>query len=159
MANQPNGASQADRVREIEMRLWEEVGTQLQGVTAAMKELALEMRDVRERLIRIEAQDQPKKLASLEEDLRDAQDEISRVEKSAADDLTRASAAHHQEITLVKTQATADIARVEKAASDDKLALEKRLTRMEIIIAPLTCGGGALLATIITLLVQKFAGH
>ncbi|AXQ68654.1 hypothetical protein HOU00_gp471 [Caulobacter phage CcrPW] len=140
------------------MRLWEEVGTQLKGVTEAMKELALEMRDVRERLIRIEAQDQPKKLASLEEDLRETQDEIARVEKDAADDLARATAVHHQEIGLIKSQATADIARVEKTASDDKLALEKRLTRMEMIIAPLTCAGGALLATIITILVQKFTG-
>lgn len=140
------------------MRLWEEVGTQLKGVTEAMKDLTHEMRDVRERLIRIEAQDQPKKIANLEKELREAYDEIARVEKDASDELAAAVQAHNASLAAATATAVAEITRLEKAHADDKLTLEKRLTRMEIIIAPLTCGGSAALAAVIGLLVTKFAG-
>lgn len=158
MADPSAVAAPTDRVREIEMRLWEEVGTQLKGVTLAMKDLTLEMRDVRERLIRIEAQDQPKKLAALETDVRDAHDEIARVEKAAADDLAQAKTNHAQDVALLKAATVADITRVEKSAADDKLALEKRLTRMEIIIAPLITIGSTILAAFGTLIFSKLSG-
>lgn len=86
-----------------------------------------DLTDVRDRLARIEAQDQPNKLAKLEGDLKDAGQEISRVEKEAADELDR----------------------LERDFTANKLALEKRLTRMEITIGPLTAGGSALLAAVV----------
>lgn len=86
-----------------------------------------DMRDVRDRLTRIEAQDQPQRLAKLETDLKAAAQDIVRVEKEAADELDR----------------------LEREFTADKLSLEKRLTRMEIIIGPLTAGGSALLAAVV----------
>ena len=140
------------------MRLWEEVGTQLKGVTDALKDMTHEMRDVRERLIRIEAQDQPKKIAALETELREAYDEIARVEKDAADELSTAVTAHNAALAQATAHSAAEHARIEKVFNDDKLALEKRLTRMEIIIAPLTIGGSAFLAAVIGVLVNTFGG-
>lgn len=86
-----------------------------------------DMKDVRDRLTRIEAQDQPQKIANLERDLKAAAQETLRVENEAADELDR----------------------LEREFTADKLALEKRLTRMEIIIGPLTAGGSALLAAVV----------
>lgn len=86
-----------------------------------------DMKDVRDRLTRIEAQDQPQKIAKMEADLKAAALDIHRVEKEAADELDR----------------------LEREFTADKLALEKRLTRMEIIIGPLTAGGSALLAAVV----------
>ncbi len=101
-------------------RLVDKVDTRFDGFRDDMK-------DVRDRLTRIEAQDQPQKLASLERDLKAAAREITRVENEAADELDR----------------------LEREFTADKLALEKRLTRMEIIIGPLTAGGSALLAAVV----------
>lgn len=101
-------------------RLVDKVDTRFDGFRDDMK-------DVRDRLTRIEAQDQPQKIASLERDLKAAALEITRVEKEAADELDR----------------------LEREFTADKLALEKRLTRMEIIIGPLTAGGSALLAAVV----------
>lgn len=163
MANGTTGAPPADRVREIEMRLWEEVGSQLKGVSDAMKDMTLEMRDVRDRLIRMESQDQPAKIAKLEADLREASDEIAEVKQEATAFISLVKQAAHDEVTAAKQVATDEIKRVEKQAADDKLALEKRLTRMEIIIAPLTVGGSAFLAAVIgaivTLISGGFTGH
>lgn len=86
-----------------------------------------DMKDVRDRLTRIEAQDQPQKIAKMEADLKAAAQDIMRVEKEAADELDR----------------------LEREFTADKLSLEKRLTRMEIIIGPLTAGGSALLAAVV----------
>lgn len=86
-----------------------------------------DMKDVRDRLARIEAQDQPQKLQKLEADLKDANKRLVDIEREATNELDR----------------------VERAFSADKLALEKRLTRMEIIIGPLTAGGSALLAAVV----------
>lgn len=96
-----------------------------------------DMKDVRDRLTRIEAQDQPAKLAKMEADLKDAAHEIVRVEKDAADELDR----------------------LEREFTADKLALEKRLTRMEIIIGPLTAGGSALLAAVVGAIVTMVTGR
>lgn len=101
-------------------RLVDKVDTRFDGFRDDMK-------DVRDRLTRIEAQDQPARIAGLEADLRAAGVEIVRVEKEAADELDR----------------------LEREFTADKLALEKRLTRMEIIIGPLTAGGSALLAAVV----------
>ncbi len=38
---------------------------------------------------------------------------------------------------------------LEREFTADKLALERRLTRMEIIIGPMTAGGSALLAAVV----------
>lgn len=101
-------------------RLVDKVDTRFDGFRDDMK-------DVRDRLTRIEAQDQPQKIANLERDLKAAAREITRVENEAADELDR----------------------LEREFTADKLALEKRLTRMEIIIGPLTAGGSALLAAVV----------
>lgn len=119
------------------MRMWEEVGTQLKGFADAMREFGADMRDVRERMIRIEAQDQPAKIAKLEDALTEAHDEIARVERDA--EIALASAVSH---------ATAERTKIVTDHATDKLALEKRLTRMEVIIAPLTAIGSALIAAI-----------
>lgn len=95
-----------------------------------------DMKDVRDRLTRIEAQDQPQKLAKLETDLKAAAQDIIRVEKAASDELDR----------------------LEREFTADKLALEKRLTRMEIIIGPLTAGGSALLAAVVGAIVTMVTG-
>lgn len=95
-----------------------------------------DMTDVRDRLARIEAQDQPQKLAKMEADLKAATQDIHRVEKEAADELDR----------------------LEREFAQDKLALEKRLTRMEIIIGPLTAGGSALLAAVVGAVVTMVTG-
>lgn len=147
MADGTNGIAPADRVREIEMRLWEEVGAQLKGVSEAMKDMTLEMREVRDRLIRMEAQDQPAKIAKLETDLREMRDEVAEVKHDA-----------HNEVIQAKQDALSLIGTVKQQASDDKLALEKRLTRMEIIIAPLTVGGSAFLAAVIGAIVAALNG-
>jgi len=91
-----------------------------------------DIKDVRDRLTRIEAQDQPQKLAKLETDLKTAAQEVARVEKEAAD----------------------EVSRLERAFTDNKLLLERRLTRMEIIIGPLTAGGSALLAAVVGAIVS-----
>lgn len=95
-----------------------------------------DMKDVRDRLTRIEAQDQPQKLAKLETDLKTAAQDIIRVEREAADELDR----------------------LEREFTADKLSLEKRLTRMEIIIGPLTAGGSALLAAVVGAIVTMVTG-
>lgn len=141
------------------MRLFEEIGTQLKGVADSMKDLTHEMREVRERLIRIEAQDQPKKVAALEADLRDAQDDIARVEREATDALAAAAAAAAAERTRADAAAAQALTAIAAVAAADKLALEKRLTRMETIIAPLTVGGSALLAAIIGVIVTLMSTH
>jgi len=110
-------------------RLVDKVDTRFDGFRDDMK-------DVRDRLTRIEAQDQPQKIASLERDLKAAAREISRVENEAADELDR----------------------LEREFATDKLALEKRLTRMEIIIGPLTAGGSALLAAVVGAVVTMVTG-
>jgi hypothetical protein len=119
------------------MRMWEEVGTQLKGFADAMREFGADMRDVRERMIRIEAQDQPAKIAKLEDALAEAHDEIARVERESELALAAAVSSETAERTKVITE-----------HAKDKLALEKRLTRMEVIIAPLTAIGSALIAAI-----------
>lgn len=101
-------------------RLVDKVDTRFDGFRDDMK-------DVRDRLTRIEAQDQPQKIAKLEADLKETCHELVRVEKEASDELDR----------------------LEREFTADKLALEKRLTRMEIIIGPLTAGGSALLAAVV----------
>lgn len=110
-------------------RLVDKVDTRFDGFREDMK-------DVRDRLTRIEAQDQPQKIAKLEADLKDAAQNILRVEKDAADELDR----------------------LEREFTADKLALEKRLTRMEIIIGPLTAGGSALLAAVVGAIVTMVTG-
>lgn len=101
-------------------RLVDKVDTRFDGFRDDMK-------DVRDRLTRIEAQDQPARIAGMEADLKAATQDITRVEKEAADELDR----------------------LEREFTADKLSLEKRLTRMEIIIGPLTAGGSALLAAVV----------
>lgn len=110
-------------------RLVDKVDTRFDGFRDDMK-------DVRDRLTRIEAQDQPSRLAKLEAELKDAAHEITRAEKEAADELDR----------------------LEREFAADKLALEKRLTRMEIIIGPLTAGGSALLAAVVGAIVAMATG-
>ena len=110
-------------------RLVDKVDTRFDGFRDDMK-------DVRDRLTRIEAQDQPQKLAKLESDLKAAAQDIVRVEKEAADELDR----------------------LEREFAQDKLALERRLTRMEIIIGPLTAGGPALLAAVVGTVVTMVTG-
>lgn len=130
------------------MRMWEEVGTQLKGFGDILREFGADMRDVRERMIRIEAQDQPAKIAKIEDALAEAHDEIARVEREGETALN--AAVNH---------ATAERTRIETAHAADKLALEKRLTRMEVFIAPLIAVGSAVLAAIAGVLATGLAGH
>jgi chromosome segregation ATPase len=138
MADPTAGATPTDRVREIEMRLWEEVGTQLKGMTDAVKDLTREIRDVRERLVRIETQDQPAKIAALETEVRDLRDEFHDHRQ-----VVQAQAA------VIKQDAAAEVAQAKADAAADKLALEKRLTRMEVIIVPLTMVGSTVLTGVV----------
>ncbi len=127
------------------MRLFEEIGTQLKGLGDTIKDVSRDMRDVSDRLARMEGADQPSKIAKLEDDLHEAQRELGRVERHAGDEIAR-----------VERHAMQEIIRIEAVAAADKLALEKRLTRMEIIIGPITAAGSSLLAAVVGAVVAYF---
>lgn len=135
-----NYANQTDYLRDTVDRLFttfnEKIDRLVDRVDDRFDSFRDDLKDVRERLTRIEAQDQPGKIAALEADLRAAGQNIIRVEKGAADELDR----------------------LEREFTADKLALEKRLTRMEIIIGPLTAGGSALLAAVVGAIVTMVTG-
>lgn len=135
MSDPTTGSTHFDQVRGIEMRMWEEIGSQLKEFASVMREFGADLRDVRERMIRIEAQDQPLKIAKLEDAMTDAHDEIARVERDYQAMIAKAQ--QHDANERQKLMA-------DHAA--DKLALEKRLTRTETIMAPLLAFGSALLA-------------
>lgn len=139
--NAANYASQNDYLRATVDRLFttinEKMDRLVDKVDTRFDSFRDDLKDVRERLTRIEAQDQPGKIAALEADLRAAGQNIIRVEKGAADELDR----------------------LEREFTADKLALEKRLTRMEIIIGPLTAGGSALLAAVVGAIVTMVTGQ
>lgn len=120
-------ASEMDAVARFFQTLNEKMDRLTDKVDTRFDVFRDDMKDVRDRLTRIEAQDQPQKIAKMEADLKAATQDIHRVEKEAADELDR----------------------LEREFTADKLALEKRLTRMEIIIGPLTAGGSALLAAVV----------
>lgn len=123
----PRPSAGADSISSLFVTLNEKMDRLVDKVDTRFDGFRDDMKDVRDRLTRIEAQDQPQKIANLERDLKAAAREIARVENEAADELDR----------------------LEREFSADKLALEKRLTRMEIIIGPLTAGGSALLAAVV----------
>lgn len=134
------GLTPEDRFRDTVERLFTSLNDKMDRlvdkVDTRFDSFRDDLTDVRDRLARIEAQDQPQKLAKLENDLKDANARLARVEKDAADELDR----------------------VERVFTDHKLALEKRLTRMEIIIGPLTAGGSALLAAVVGAIVTMISG-
>jgi len=106
------------------------------------------MCEVCEWLVCIDAQDQPGKISTLQEDVRAAVSEIAKAQF---------------EIKRVEQEATSNIAAavatVTAHASTEKLAMEGRLIRMETIIAPLTVGGSAFLAAILSALVAFALQH
>ena len=120
-------AAEIDAVAMLFQTLHDKMDRLTDKVDARFDGFHEDMKDVRDRLTRIEAQDQPQKIAKMEADLKTVAQDIHRVEKEAADELDR----------------------LEREFTADKLALEKRLTRMEIIIGPLTAGGSALLAAVV----------
>lgn len=138
--NAPVPMTPEDRFRDAVDRLFTTLNDKMDRlvdkVDTRFDSFREDMKDVRDRLTRIEAQDQPGKIAKMEADLKDATHEIIRVEKEAADELDR----------------------LEREFTTDKLALEKRLTRMEIIIGPLTAGGSALLAAVVGAIVTMVTG-
>ena len=123
----PTGALDVDSITRLFETLNGKIDRLVDKVDARFDGFHEDMKDVRDRLTRIEAQDQPQKIAKMEADLKAAVQDIMRVEKEAADELDR----------------------LEREFTADKLSLEKRLTRMEIIIGPLTAGGSALLAAVV----------
>lgn len=129
-------ASEIDAVTTLFTSLTQKIDRLVDKVDQRFDGFRDDMKDVRDRLTRIEAQDQPQKLAKMEADLKAASQDIHRVEKEAADELDR----------------------LEREFTADKLALEKRLTRMEIIIGPLTAGGSALLAAVVGAVVTMVTG-
>jgi hypothetical protein len=122
-----SSAISVDQVSSLFVTLNEKMDRLVDKVDQRFDGFRDDMKDVRDRLTRIEAQDQPQKLAKLENDLKDAVQEVARVEKEAAD----------------------EVSRLERAFTDNKRLLERRLTRMEIMIGPLTAGGSALLAAVV----------
>ncbi len=110
-----NNEEGLDRLRDVEMRLFTEIGTQLKILGADFKEftekMSLRMEDVRERLTRIEASN-----------------EAGRIDKLEAE-LNSVKMAQHED--------------------------EKRMVRMETIIAPITVIGAALASTLISVLLEK----
>ena len=136
----PVGMTPEDRFRDAVDRLFTTLNDKMDRlvdkVDTRFDGFREDMKDVRDRLTRIEAQDQPQKIANLEAALKAAAQETHRVEKEAADELDR----------------------LEREFTADKLALEKRLTRMEIIIGPLTAGGSALLAAVVGAIVTMVTG-
>ncbi len=121
--SEPGEGHDLSSVRALEMRLFEEVGNQLKAMTQAVQSLASETRDVRERVIRIEALNQPEKLTALESNI---------------GELFRKANAK------------------EKEDAELWLANEKRMTRIEVVVAPFTVGGAALLAAVIGAVVAHF---
>ena len=131
-----SASTQPDAISILFGALTEKIDRLVDKVDQRFDGFREDMKDVRDRLTRIEAQDQPQKLAKLETDLKAAAQDIVRVEKAASDELDR----------------------LEREFTADKLALEKRLTRMEIIIGPLTAGGSALLAAVVGAIVTMVTG-
>ena len=131
-----SASTQPDAISILFGALTEKIDRLVDKVDQRFDGFREDMKDVRDRLTRIEAQDQPQKLAKLETDLKTAAQDIIRVEKAASDELDR----------------------LEREFTADKLALEKRLTRMEIIIGPLTAGGSALLAAVVGAIVTMVTG-
>lgn len=130
------------------MRMWEEIGSQLKDFAQTMREFGSDIRDVRERMIRIEAQDQPGKITKLEEAVGDAQDDIARLEREFQAKLSQSEQdAQNERQKIVNDHAA------------DKLKIETRLTRMETRIAPLIALGSALIAAIATGVVAWAQGH
>lgn len=137
-----------DRVREIEMRLFEEIGSQMKGLASSVREIAGDMRDARERLIRIEAQDQPQKITALEKALREAHDDILRVERDA-----------EQALAATVASETAERQKIITASANDKLAYERRMTRIETIMIPAAAVGSALLTGIVMFVSNLGVAH
>lgn len=131
-----SASTQPDAISILFGALTEKIDRLVDKVDQRFDGFREDMKDVRDRLTRIEAQDQPQKLAKLETDLKTVAQDIIRVEREAADELDR----------------------LEREFTADKLALEKRLTRMEIIIGPLTAGGSALLAAVVGAIVTMVTG-
>lgn len=128
-------------VRAIEMRLFEEVGNQLKGVTSALQTLTLETRDMRDRLIKMEALNQPEKLMTIEQDIRDLYERMNQAERDRAE---REEKRAFDAAQAAQTRMTQD--------GDFKVQLEKRITRVETIFMPLV----ALASAITTAVVAHF---
>lgn len=114
-------------VRAIEMRLFEEVGHQLKALTSAVQALTTDTRDVRERVIKIEAQNAPEKLQSIDANIRELFEKTNKI---------------------ISDRTSAELER-STAMSDYKIAIEKRLTRAEVMIAPLTAIGTGIIMAIV----------
>lgn len=130
-----------DRFRDTVDQLFREFNAKLDKfvdkVDMRLDGFGRDMQEMRDKLTRMEAQDQPAKVAKLENDLKAANEKF--------DQYTRDSAASSAKIV-------AD-------AADARTKLEGRLTRMEVIIAPLTVGGSALLAAVIGAVFTALSGH
>ncbi len=126
-------------VRAIEMRLFEEVGNQLKSVVSTLQALTLETRDMRDRLVKIEAQNQPEKLQGIEKDIRELYERLNLAERDRSD----------REEKRVAATAAAALLRTEEDGKF-KVALEKRMTRVEMIFLPLVALGSAVLTAVIT---------
>lgn len=121
-------------VRAIEMRLIEEVGSQLKGVVQALQALTLETRDMRDRLIKIEAQNQPEALKSMQGQIVDLYERLNQADRDRAE------------------EAKADIG----AASEYKLAVERRMTKVEMIVIPVTLAGAAVISGMVAAIMSHF---
>ena len=135
MSNEGDYAS----VRAIEMRLFEEVGNQLKAVTDALQALTHETRDMRDRLIKIEAQNQPEKLQSIDKDIRELYERLNQAERDRADREEKRAAA-----------AAAAALKKNEEDGEFKVALEKRMTRVEMIYLPLVALASAIMTAVIT---------
>lgn len=114
-------------VRAIEMRLFEEVGNQLKSVVSALQTLTVETRDMRDRLIKIEAQNQPEQVKNLQDQIAGLYERLNDADRASYEKAEAAS----------------------KSASEYKLGVEKRMTKVEMIVVPVTLVGAAIISGLV----------
>lgn len=110
-------------IEKLFLTLTEKMDRLVEKVDDRFDSFRQDMTDVRDRLMRIEAQDQPAKLKDMENRVKDLSKEL---------DASKQDVANY------------------------KLALEKRLTRTEIVLGPIFSAGSALIAAIVGVVVTRF---
>jgi len=127
-----------DRLRDAEMRLFAEIGTQLKTLGENFRDftdkMSSQMQDVRERLARIES-------ATDNESGRidDMSKEIEDLEKKLGETVEK------YEVKLGRE-------------TDKHVELDKRVLRMESVIIPLTTLGAVLASAVISAMVDRVVG-
>lgn len=141
MSPTPEEYERQDRFRDSVQKLFGEFNIKLdrfaEKIDGRLDVFGKDVVDIRDRITKMEAQDQPGKIARLQDDQKQTYVKL--------DQIIRENTDNHQKIVT--------------DAADARTKLEHRLTRMEVVIAPLTVGGSALLAAVIGAFATTLTGH